>query len=379
MPEQLLMRREVPPWPPLASHQLIAVRELATPIATSGVLAEPGQAVATPDGVSPETGQVFRTTHEYVGRIYLTGREHGLTAGDLLVPRHPQQQPLLLGTGHAGLSFAGTFHALRPKDAATGALLWAVLSSGAGQEARQRAAAGTVLPQLNRSGLLEMLIPLPPVTTLERFRPLLRHAQQVPTRTGDVDRSWWRTARLPPGDRWDLYITVAEPQRLSDLRLGELCDEIRLGRDLRQLAQPAPRPGWLPVYTSQSVRMGRVADLWVGPDAKLVIAEASDVLIPAVGLSASSMVAPYPGAVDRDVLRCRLLEPAIAGVLVRYLNSDAGQALRRVMTTGTIPRLTAAAARKLQIDAQVLRSDAPAAAAAAQPSLAEQLDGLIWH
>ena len=378
MPERLLMRREDLPWPLQSSYPLFAIRELAKQIASSGMLAEPGQSVVIPGGLSPETGQVIRTTHEYTGRVYPVGGEHGLAAGDLLVPRNPQQPPLLLSTDHTGLAFAGTFHALRPEDAATGALLWAVLSSGRGQDARRRAAAGTVVAQLSRSGLLEMLVPLPPVTALKRFGPLLRRAQQVPTRTGDVDRSWWRTARLPAGDRWDLYITVAEPQRLLDVRLGELCTEIRVGRDIRQQSQPAPRPGWLPVYTSKSVRLGRVAGLWVEPEAKLVIAESDDVLVPAVGLSASSTVAPYRGAVDRDVLRCRLREPAIAGHLVRYLNSDAGQALRRAMTAGTIPRLTVTSARRLPIDVQVTRHDMPAAAAGDQPLLAEQLDGLIW-
>jgi hypothetical protein len=377
MPERLLARSEDPPWPPHASHQLVAIRELATSIASSGMLAESGQSVVTPGGVSLETGQVIRTTREYSGRVYLVGEERGLAVGDLLVPGSPRHPPLLLGTGHIGLAFAATFHALRPMDSATGALLWAVLSSGPGQEARHRAATGTTVAQLSRSALLGMLVPLPPVTVLQRVRPLLGRAQRVSTGAGDVERSWWRTVRLPAAGRWDLYIAVAEPERLRGVRLGELCAEIRVGRDLGQRPVAAPRPGWLPVYTSRSVRLGRISDLWIGPDAQFVIAEPGDVLVPAVGLAAPSTVAAHRGAVDRDVLVCRLLDPTIARDLVRYLNSDAGQALRGATAAGIIPRLTAATARELPIDVQVLRRDARAPAAR-QPSLAEQLDGLIW-
>ncbi len=172
---------------------------------------------------------------------------------------------------------------------------------------------------------------MPPLETLrvmtERVQPLLERAQRVSTRAGEIDRSWWRTDRLPRDGRWDFYVTLPNPQQLlTGTQLGELCQDVTIGRDVRDVALPITRKGWVPVFTSRSVRHDRADELWVPPQQqRFIYAEPGDVLIPAVGLSARSHVCRQLGAVDRDVIRCRLRRPEFAEAVVHFLNADAGQ------------------------------------------------------
>jgi hypothetical protein len=370
-------------WP------LVPIGDLVTAVVAPTALAEPAQPVVTPVGISREGGHVASTRHDYAGRIYHSGRElEALAVGDLLVSPNPAQPALLIGPDHNALAFAGTFHALRPIDPQVGVWLWAVLSSTTGSNARYSEAAGGIRPTLTRGRLLELVVPMPSRETLrvvtERVQPLLGRAQKVSTRAGEIDRSWWRTDRLPRDGRWDFYVTLPDPQQLlTGTPLEELCQDVTMGRDVHNVALPIARKGWVPVYTSRSVRHDRADELWVPPERRFIYAEPGDVLIPAVGLSARSHVCRQLGAADRDVIRCRLRRPEFAGAVVHFLNADAGQSLRRVLVAGSIPRLTVKTVRLLSIPNEVLLEgeqirSAEDEAAKGHGLLAEQLDRVLW-
>jgi hypothetical protein len=370
-------------WP------FVAIGELVTAVVAATALAEPDQPVVPHVGISPDNGQVASTKHDYAGRVYHSGSDvEALTVGDLLVSPNPAQPALLIGPDHVALAFAGTFHALRPVYFQVGVWLWAVLSSTTGGNVRYLEAVGGVRPSLTRGRLLELVVPIPPLETLhsvtERVLPLLERAQKVSTRAGEIDRSWWRTERLPRVGSWLYYVTLPDPQQLlRGSQLGELCEDVMMGRDVRDVALPVVRDGWVPVFTSRSVRHDRADKLWVPPHQRLIYAEAGDVLIPAVGLSARSHVSRQLGAVDRDVIRCRLRRPELAGALVHFLNSDAGQSLRRALVAGVIPRVTLKTVRLVPIPHEVLLEGeqigpAEDEIARGRGSLAEQLDRLLW-
>ena len=149
------------------------------------------------------------------------------------------------------------------------------------------------------------------------------------------------------------------------------------GRAVNKAAVSAAVPGWLPVYTSGSIRAGGHSDLWVSPSAGIRIAEAGDILIPAIGRTAFSITADRRAAVNSDILQCHPREPSIAEPLVRYLNSDRGQAIRRTLVASVIPRLTLQSAQAFPVPMDLVRNN-PALGSQSRP-LGEELDDLLWN
>jgi hypothetical protein len=369
-------------WPNSTWQQTELDDLIATVIPVSG-LAGDEQPIVTPGGLSRDTGQVVRTNNRYVGRIYEMRRDNGLQVGDLLVPRYSFPPALVVGQAHTGLGFAGTFHAVRCSDPRVAVWLWAVLSSGVGQRIRSKVSTGGNTSVLSRGRLLELHVPLPPEEDLRArlvmLDPLLERSQLVDMRCDEVQGSWWRIADLRGAERWDIFITLAEPDLLgSGIPLVELCEDIALGKAVQRRVLPTARPGWLQVYTARSVRAGRIDDLWLDPAARATIAEPGDVLIPSVGAKGLSVLSAQYAAVDRDVIRCRLHHPSISELLVHYLNSDRGQSLRRILTSGVIPRLTLQAARRLPIPEDIARGEPNQVSAVEFRPLSVQLDDLLW-
>jgi hypothetical protein len=376
-------------WWPTNRWPLAPIGELVSTVVAATALAEPDQPVVTPAGISRDDGHVASTKHDYSGRVYHSGTAtDALAIGDLLVSPYPAQPALLIGPDHDALAFAGTFHALRPIDSQVGIWLWAVLSSSTGSNARYSEAVGGIRPLLSRGRLLELVVPMPPLETLhvvtQRVQPLLGPSQRVSTRAGEIDRSWWRTDRLPRNSRWDFYVTLPDPQQLfTGTPLGELCHDVKMGRDVHDVALPIVREGWVPVFTSRSVRHDRADQLWVAPGQQLIYAEPGDVLIPAVGLSARSHACRQLGVVDRDVIRCRLHRPEFAASVVHFLNADAGQSLRRMLVAGIIPRLTVKTVGLLSIPDEALLEGKQVGSAEDETAkgrglLADQLDRVLW-
>jgi hypothetical protein len=198
-------------------------------------------------------------------------------------------------------------------------------------------------------------------------------------RRNEVRGSWWRIADLRGAGRWDIFITLAEPDLLrSGIPLAELCEDMALGKAVHGHVVPTARPKWLRVYTSRSVRAGQIDDLWLDPATHATITQPGDLLIPSVGTKGLCALSAQYAAVDRDVIRCRLRDPTISMPLVRYLNSDQGQSLRRMLTGGVIPRLTLRAAHELPIPEDIARGETHLAPAAEFRPLSEQLDDLLW-
>jgi hypothetical protein len=369
-------------WPNSSWQQAELNDLIATVIPVSG-LADDAQPIVTPGGLSRDTGQVVRTNNRYVGRIYEMRRGNGLQVGDLLIPRYFLSPALVVAQAHTGLGFAGTFHAVRCSDPRIAAWLWAVLSSGVGQRIRSEMSTGANTPVLSRGRLLELHVPLPPEEDLRvrlvALDPLLEHSQVVDMRTDEVQGSWWRIADLRGAERWDIFITLAEPDLLrSGIPLAELCEDVALGKAVHGHVLPSARPGWQRVYTARSVRTGRIDDLWLDPAKRTTVAEPGDVLIPSVGAKGLSALAAQHAAVDRDVIRCRLHDSGISERLVHYLNSDRGQSLRRILTSGLIPRLTLQEARKFPVPEDIARDEANHPSAVEFRPLSEQLDDLLW-
>jgi hypothetical protein len=157
-----------------------------------------------------------------------------------------------------------------------------------------------------------------------------------------------------------------------------LCEDMGLGKAVRGHVLPTARPNWLRVYTARSVRAGHIDDLWLDPSTQALVAEPGDLLIPSVGATAVSTLCAERAAVDRDVIRCRVREPRVSGPLVHYMNSDRGQALRRILTAGVIPRLTLKAAREFPILEDIARGETASVRMIDLVPLSERLDDVLW-
>ena len=249
-------------------------------------------------------------------------RDNGLQIGDVLIPRYASSPALVVGQAHTGLGFAGTFHAVRCYDPSIAHWLWAVLSSGAGQQVRSKVSTGASTPVLSRGRLLELPVPLPPEeesrARLEMLYPLLERSQMVDMRRDEVQGSWWRTADLQGADRWDIFITLAEPDLLrSGIPLAELSEDMALGKAVHDHVVPTARPEWLRVYTSRSVRGGHIDDWWLDPSVRATIAEPADVLIPSVGAEGLSLDPPMILKAGRHSPRSSPVFPSREAALTR--------------------------------------------------------------
>lgn len=380
-PDQILGSEEAADWP-LRGWPLIAMQDLAEAVITPDGVADQGQPVVTPRGLSLDTGQVLRTTSSYSGRVYVSGSDpNSLGVGDLLIPRNPSLPALVVTENHAGLRFAGSFHCLRMSDTTITAWLWAILSSKTGQRVRQ-ASSEMSGNTVSRGRLLDLAVPMPILAEMHRLvsnlQPAFVRSGSVDTAGDDVQGSWWRVTNLPGEGRWDVFITFADPEAFfSGVTLDSLCESMATGRAVNKAAVSAAVPGWLPVYTSGSIRAGGHSDLWVSPSAGVRIAEVGDVLIPGIGLTALSVTADRRAAVSSNVLQCRPREQSIAEILVRYLNSDRGQAIRRTLVAGVIPRLTLRSAKAFPVPADLIRDNS--APGSRSLPLGEELDDLLWN
>jgi hypothetical protein len=366
-------------WPQIQLGELVAAA-----IPASG-LADDGQPVVTPGGLSRNTGQVVRTNSHYAGRIYeMQDDTDSLMPDDLLVPRYYNSPALVVAEAHNGLAFAGSFHALRCVDHHLTVWLWAVLSSGIGQRARADASTAAKVPLLTRGRLLELPVPVPPEQEmrerLETLHPLFEGSQLVDMRRHEVHGSWWRIADLHGADRWDVFVVLAEPDLLrSGVPLAELCEEMVVGKAVRDHVLPAPQPDWPRVYTSRSVRAGHIDDLWLDPSVPAVVAEPGDLLIPYVGATGLSTLSTQRAAVDRNIILCRLRDQRISETLVNYLNSDRGQSVRRVLVHGQPPSLTLKIARQFPIPMDIAFGEGATSDDVGFLPLSARLDDLLWR
>ena len=181
-PDQLLGSGETADWPS-RGWSLIAMQDLAETLITPDGLADEGQPVVTPRGLSLDTGHVLRTSSSYSGRVYVSSSDrNSLGVGDLLIPRNPSLPALVITENHVGLRFAGSFHCLRMSDATITAWLWGILSSKTGQRVRSRASSETSGNTISRGRLLDLAVPVPVLAEMRSFVNVLQPAL-VPIRT----------------------------------------------------------------------------------------------------------------------------------------------------------------------------------------------------
>ncbi len=351
-------------WPLVRVGEVSALLAFAKPTAVE-------QPVVVPGGVDVSTGAILRTRRDYSGpaRSLGPGREQ-LRSGDLLIPRAPKLLPVLASKQHAGLSFSDGFLAIRPIDADTGLVLWAMLASGRGARARAASAQGTTIALIGPTDLLALELPDPAryAFLTQRLRAVL---SEIPAPShGEVARSWWRVSELPPNGDWAFGLVLQDPAVLQLGRpLGELA-EITSGRrptPANALGEP------LPVFDGLYLTHGEVRQ-WAMPHT-VTAAASGDVLVGEVGLRSRARLVAEPGVVGAGVLRVRPaghLEPA---ELVSYLNSESAQALRASLVQGVVPRMTATALRRFPIPDLSERRDPVSSETLPLPM---QLDRLLW-
>ena len=357
-------------WNDLEVRRLGEVAEIFGPTD----LAVEDEPLIRPGDVSLQTGAVASgrraSASRPVLRVQAAGR--GARAGDVLVPLTGDRPCVFISAEHSGLAFAN-FAAVRVMPGVPVAWLWAVLSSQRGLQLRRGHSAGTV-PRLTLTGLAAMPVPVPPPVNADVYRRL-EQFQAAATEVGEpIARSWWRVTELPITGDWRLELTTPNPRLLGDgTPLGAYADVVT-GRNPRD-TYPVHRPGTLPVLNGKSVdgtRVTRFADPSAG-----IEAQPGDVAVVEVGVRGRVAVVREPAIAGSGVLLVRPRAPEYADPLARYLGSETGQALRSVLITGMIPRLTRAALEELPVPAEVFAAPARFQTADRRP-LAEKLEQVLW-
>ncbi len=352
-----------PSWAP--ASLLAPAPELAWPpgclLAPLGELTEPVRPTAdrsdapvvTPSSVDPATWAITATRRKSSGSAVSAFGPKGLRAGDLLVP--PAYGPVLLvDDDYAGFVFSGSYLPLRV--AASDALwLWGVLNTRRGADLRLAVARQTTATRLTAGLLAGLPVPLPPVDWAERRNPVERlHAGiAMTTAAAEVGQSWWRTAALPRAGTWSPYLSTREPERLEEgTPLAKLADEVRSGVRVERTADE-PLTGWLPYLTSRDVRAGLGPSVWTD-DARL-IAEPGDLVVADVGARGEALAVTETVVPGTGLLLARLGSPERAAAIAAYINSGPGQAIRRLLVTGShIPHLGLGGLRRLPVPTDVL-------------------------
>lgn len=347
--------------------------------------AAPDQAVVSPSTVDADTGVIRGTKRRFPGLIRTVGTEEGarLRPGDLLVPTIWHAHVLLVSAEHSGFAFSAAYLALRPVVLREGLQLWALLNSTAGQAARQAIAVGSAASRLTVSMLLELQVPvIPPAEWAQLETPVaaLHDAAATTTAKAEVGQSWWRLAELPRERSWSLYLATRNPEVLEEgVPLHELAVEFRAGQKIDVLSD-APRPGWLPYLSPQQLRSGAGPAAWARP--RSVVANAGDIVVAEVGQRGPASVVSKPLIPGRGMSLVRLRDANLASRIVAYLNSEAGQAVRALLVTGSfIPHFGLQPLRALRIPERVLAGEDP------EPNLAPpvseplnmRLDALLWN
>lgn len=353
-------------WP--GGVQTSQLRAVAHPLLPTG-WARDGLAVITPSGLDPVTGAIQRRSFQASGPVFEVRADGGgVRPADLLMPQSPESPVTRVQPHHMGSLAAGSFLALRSEQSLW---LWAVLNSRTGQRFRALARSEHVP---TRSALLEMPVPMLPA----RSESLLNALTDLESCVGAAPEqaaveTWWRVTNLTDGS-WSLPLSVPDPDLLAaGTPLGELVTRVRPGR---QVPGPndEPVPGWLPVADHRFLRTGRPRR-WVDPAARSVTAEPGDVLISGIGERPYAWPVAEKVVVGSDVYALSPKVSQDAGLLVNYLNSQAGYGMRQTLLTGlTIRRLS----REHLLAMPVVEQEKARNTGAFTLPLADELESLLW-
>lgn len=358
-------------WPTTAPR--VALRQLISQIVAPKSVVQAGVQVVTPDSIDEETGGIRRRSWKYQGSVFQVKRD--LEVGDLLVAPRPETPALLVTENLRGALVSSRFTALRTSGAATPLWIWAVLNSTSGHDLRHRSSLGSFHPGVPHAQILDIEIPVPPLTIQREIGISLRSIEST-THINDEEEApptWWRIADLR-GSEWRLQLANPTPDLLNDgPPLSTYAEKIELGRVLRGEVTDVPDAG-LPVIDGAALS-GKPIRRWLrGFTHPTVIAEAGDVLVAAIGVRARATVVTGDAAVDRSAIRIRLKEPRHAEAVARYLNGTAGYAYRQMSTSlATIPRVSVADLSRMPLPSEALRGTASPTI-----SLAERLEQTLW-
>lgn len=369
-PEELLRPAASELWP--ASSSLVRLSELASVIgeARPGKLDQP---VVTPGCIDVTTGAVRRTRRDFSGAVRTVGLE--LRPGDVLVPTAGRGPALLLSEDHVGYAFSTSFIPLRSEDYFRALWLWACLSSESGRSARASAATGGMASQLRVSPLLALEVPSPPPIADPLMAALGKLAESLTAiaPAGDTAASWWRLVRLPADGQWRWDLALRDPAVLREGTPLEQLAEIVPGRTPRAFSS-SPLRGLLPVRQGNSIDGQRVSK-WALPETAPDLV-AGDILVVEVGERGRVAVCNEPGLAGNGVYRVRLHDRGLIEHVATYLASEAAQALRGSLVTGSfIPRLAPSVLRAFPVPHQPVATSAPPVPAR---DLASRLQELLW-
>lgn len=356
--------------------RLQSLRDLATSLLADGWV-DGDVPVITPASLDPVAGGVRKRSRKYRGSAFqVRESERGLRPGDLLVPMTPELPALLVRPDHLGSLVSSAFLALRPR-AGLELWIWAVLTSSTGRAFRGHLATGAVTRASSKSALMELAIPVPPLTEVGAIDQTLGAIEQSTHREEEeASGTWWRTADLTHGD-WSLALATPDPHALeAGIPLGYLCAEIVRGRAVPHEAYRDASAGGLLPITDIAVLGGKPTRRWVPADQRPTVAEPGDVFVAAVGARPHAVAAIATTAVDRNVFVLRLHDPQQGPAIARYLNGQTGYGLRQIMLTGAyIPGM-----RKENLARLPIPPEALAYTGSAEPPvpLDLQLERALW-
>ncbi len=335
--------------------------------------------VVTPAGLDSRTGGIRLRSNRHLGDVYQVGQsESGVRPGDLLVPPGAEQPVLYVTEDLVGSFVARAFTVLRVPEFAP--WIWGVLNSGSGKRLRAISSAGRMGSANSRVRVLDLHVPVPPLSAMEAVEPQLRSL--IDATIGEEEEaatSWWRTADLR-GTEWRFALATPRPELLeAGVPLEALVREIRIGsHSARSMYHPRSAPGDLPVADMAWLRTGRVKS-WcsLATDQTVAVTNEADVLIAVYGEAAFARVVPAGLVIDSTIYALSLKDPTLGDGLARYLNSRTGKGARVLRLTGsTAPRLSVRDVRALNVTEQIYKFDV--ADREIDAPLEERLETLLW-
>ncbi len=220
------------------SDHVIQLGEIAK-VVPAGVVATAGDSVVNPRDVSRDSGAVVSVRPGAGELCSALGR--GLEVGDVLCPRVSSRPCVLLTPQHRGLLFTRDFIALRIDAAhADPSVVWALLSSGVGQSAREALASGVAVPRLQVAALMAIRIGLTPQDELPSLRSHLPDPVVALTRRPSWESAWsFVDLRSVPAWR---FCAIADAGNKDDRTLKDIA---AISRPPKLRPVPSAEPGRL--------------------------------------------------------------------------------------------------------------------------------------
>jgi hypothetical protein len=228
------------------------------------------------------------------GAVYRVGRD--LQEGDLLVPLVGTGPCVLITRAHVGLVFSRNFAALRPTNSTYSMLLWAVLSSTSGLEARHQSESGSAVQRIPAAALTDLLVPergtLSTSVAALLPEPVIDAAATAPL------MSRWKAIRLQNQSSWASARLLDLREETEGVLVAEL-GSVWAGRIDVRTYKEAPFPGGVPALRPEEVGRLSTPRWWTSAE-KRDIAKPESILIGALSFRIATL--PTPVAIPKNIL-----------------------------------------------------------------------------